>query len=199
MILLAGPASPYVRIVRVQIELCGLQDQVEVRMVATRVPDSPVHQHNPTGKIPTLVVDEHHAIGEARLICEHLDGCHAGTPFAPTSQTLAARSFEGLAVGFLDGMAVWIREARRPGNEQAPSILEQEEARALRCIEYLSANSSWQDEPLDYARTCIAITLWRMRYSLPDFDWPAQFPQLAYWHEAFMAQPVVQRTGPPQT
>lgn len=198
MILLGGPISPYVRIVRVQIEHCGLQNQVEVRMVATRVPDSPVHMHNPTGKIPTLIVDERHAIGEARLICEYLDGCHDGAPFAPTQQTLVARAFEGMAVGFLDGMAVWIREARRPSNEQAPSIIQQEQARALRCIEYFSADPSWQDAPLDYARTCIGITLWRMRHSLPDFDWPAKFPDLASWHQAFMAQPQVECTGPPQ-
>jgi glutathione S-transferase len=104
-----------------------------------------------------------------------------------------------MAVGFLDGMAVWIREARRPGNEQSPGIIEQEQARALRCLAYLAANTPWQHQPLDYARTCIGITLWRMRYSLPDFDWPGQFPELASWHKRFMAQPELDRTGPPQT
>ena len=151
MILLAGPISPYVRIVRMQIEHCALQEHVEVQNVATRVPDSPVHKHNPTGKIPTLVVDDTHAIGEARLICEYLDGFHAGAPFAPTTRTLAERSFEGTVTGFLDGMAVWIREARRPTNEQAPSIIEQEHARALRCIQFLSNDTGWQHQPL---QTC---------------------------------------------
>ncbi|MEM7405337.1 MAG: glutathione S-transferase family protein [Pseudomonadota bacterium] len=196
MILLGGQTSPYVRVVRLQIELCKLHDQVTLEMVPTRVPDSPVHKHNPTGKIPTLVVDDDHAIAEARLICEYLDKFHDGPKFAPVERSLAESAFEGKAIGFIDGVAVYIREARRPVDEQSPGIIEQEQARARRCMAWMTAEMDTLSAPLDYARSCIAVALWRLRYSLPDFDWAAEFPAVHTWLEQVEAMPEFPRTAP---
>ena len=126
MRLLGTGTSPYARIVRMQILSRGLAERISVEPIATRVESSPLHAFNPTGKIPTLVLDDGTAISEARLICTYLDTLHNDTPFVHTVDTPQDRAIEGIAVGCLDGVAVWVREVRRPENERSPSILQQE-------------------------------------------------------------------------
>ena len=198
MILLSGPISPYVRVVRMQIALCGLTDQIEVRYIPTRVPDSPVHEHNPTGKIPTLVLDNGIALGEVRLICEYLDSRHDGAPFAAVERSLDERAFEGFSVGFMDGMAVFIREARRAEGEQSPSIIVGEEARAHRCLAYLEANPERLGPPTNYVMCCILVSMWRLRYSIPSFEWLAAYPAVAKWYAAACEAPHFVATSPAQ-
>ena len=152
-------------------------------MPPTRVPDSPVHAHNPTGKIPTLVVDDNIAIGETRLICEYLDSLHDGRQFAPVERSLAERAFEGFAVGFTDGVAVWIREVRRPGDEQSPGIVLQETNRAVRCLTYLEQHPELLGDPENYAQCCLLVAVWRICLSVPWFEWRADYPHVAHWYD----------------
>lgn len=187
--LLSGPVSPYVRVVRTQIAVCGLAEQIEIEFVATRTPGSPVHEFNPTGKIPTLVLDDGTALSETRLICEYLDTLHDGPAFAPVLRTLTQRSFEGVVTGFLDGVAVWIREARRAPTEQSPGILGQEQARAHRCMAFFEAHPELLTAPTNYVMSCLMIGLWRLRYSIGEFDWPSMYPLLAKWFQQAEATP----------
>lgn len=197
MLLLGGPISPYVRIVRMAAMQRGIDHLFETRMVPTRVPDSPVLEYNPTGKIPTLVLDSGIALSEVRQICEYLDTLHDGKPIAPLTPDDATRALEGVAVGFLDGVAVWVREARRPASEQSPDILAQERARADRCIAYLNARVAQLGEPDTYATLCVLIALWRLGLSLPEFAWRAGVPALTEWYQRGASRPEFDATLPP--
>ena len=196
MRLLGGPISPYVRIVRMMIVQKGLQDRVSVDMVATRVPDSPVHAFNATGKIPTLIVDDQTAIGEARLICEYLDTQHSASPFLSPDRSPARLAYEGLIAGFLDGIAVYIREVRRPSEEQSPGIIEQEEARAHRCLERFEADPTMLRAPDDYTSCVMLIAVWRLSYSVPSFAWTSRYPQVHAWYQRACQDESFKATGP---
>ena len=196
MRLLGGATSVYVRIVRTQIELCGLADKVTFEIVATRVPDSPLHAHNPTGKIPTLVLADGTALSEARLICEYLDTLHSGAPFAPIGRRPHELAFEGLAIGFTDGASVWVREARRSSSEQSPSIIEQEHARAARCLEYFNNTPEKLGPASTYAMCCILATLWRLQLSIGEFDWLTKYPNVADWYTRAVNTPAFAASAP---
>ncbi|MBT6276956.1 MAG: hypothetical protein HOI95_22835 [Chromatiales bacterium] len=177
-----------------QIEQCGLSERVRVEFVATRVPESPVLEYTPTGKVPMLVLEDGTAIGEVRLICEYLDDLHDGPAFAPLTRTVEERALEGMAVGFNDGAAVWVREARRPSNEQAPGIVQQERARAQRCMIYLDTLAL--RPATDFTMCSILMPIWRLDYALPDFEWQSQLGRLAAWYETQVALPSFVDTLP---
>jgi glutathione S-transferase len=156
------------------LEECGLADRVEVLAVPTRVPDSPVNALVPTGKVPTLVTDDGLALSESRLICQYLDRLHGAAPVVDPDPAPAGRALEGVVTGFLDGVSVWVRELRRPAHEQSPGILEQERARAERCVAWLEARV--ED---------IGLVGWR-----------EAAPRLWAWFESFRGRPAYRSTAP---
>jgi glutathione S-transferase len=196
LILYGGHTSPYVRVVRVQMIQCALEDSVTYETIPTRVPESPLYAINPTGKIPTLSLGSGLGIGEARRICEHLDTLHTGAPFAPIPTSGEERALEGFLVGQLDGIAVWIREVRRPQDEQSPDIVAQEVRRAERCCTWLDAHIDVLRPATDYAMVCLASGLGRMSLSIPEFDWRHRYPAVSNWFEVAEKLPSIAATAP---
>ena len=196
MFLMSSRTSPYGRVVRMAAHQRGLTDQIETRFAVTRVPDSPILQYNPTGKIPILVLDSGDVLSETRHICEYLDTLHTGEPIAPTNLPVAQRALEGVAVGFLDGVAVWAREVRRPENERSPTILAHERTRADRCINYFNARVASLGEPTTYAVLCVLIGLAQLGLSIPEYAWRAGVPALAEWYQRGAARPEFSAMDP---
>lgn len=194
--LLGTATSPYVRIVRMQILQCGLDDRVDFEVVPTRVVETPLHAVNPSGKVPTLIIGEGLALSEARLVCGYLDGLHDGVPFVHPVDEPADRALEGLLVGCLDGMAVRLRELRRPEGERSPDILAQEERRTVRCLAWLDAHADRLRPAADYAMCCLAVTLGRLDRSLPAYDWRTPHPALAAWFGKVEQIPSFTATAP---
>lgn len=191
--------SPYVRAVRVMIIETGLSEQVEFVPVRTRVPDCPVNAFNPTGKVPTLEADDGYFLSETRLICEYLDGLHSGSAFMHSNDTLAARAYDGVLTGFVDGIAVWAREIVRPRAEQSPGILEQECNRAERCLDYLETATSWHDDPVNDLRVSLAVTVAVLDGRLAYSAWSSGRPGLEAWYRRFASRPSMQRTARPDS
>jgi glutathione S-transferase len=190
------PASPYVRVVRMAIEERGLAERVEVLAVPTRVPDSPVNALVPTGKVPTLVTGDGHALSESRLICQHLDRLHDGAPVVDPDPATAARALEGVVTGFLDGVSVWVRELRRPPGERSPGILEQERARAWRCVTWLESRIDDVGEGVDYPRLCLGAALYVLDERVGLDGWREAAPRLAAWFDRFRARASYRATAP---
>ena len=189
--------SSYVRTVRVMVIETGLDAQVEFVPVRTRVPDCPVNAFNPTGKVPTLATDDGYYLSESRLVCEYLDGLHSGPPFMHSTDTLAARAYEGVLTGFADGVAVWVRELVRAANERSPGILEQERNRAERCLDYLETATSWHDDPVNYLRVLLATTIAVLDGPIAHSQWSIGRPGLEAWYRRFAARPSMLQTVRP--
>lgn len=170
---------------------------VQVESVRTRVPDSEVHAVNPTGKVPTLITDDGYCFAESRLICQYLDALHTEEPIVDHDPAEAERHFEGVITGFLDGVAVWVREDRRAQTEQSPGILAQERARAERCLIWLEARARTLGEQVDYPRLCLFAALEALEQRLPFVGWQQRAPGLANWYQRFAQRPSAQRTRPP--
>lgn len=190
--------SPYVRVVRMAIAELGMTEQVEVVPVRTRVPGCEVNALNPTGKVPTLVTDDGYFLAESRLICQYLDALHSDDPIVDHDPAEADRQIEGVITGFLDGIAVWLREAHRPENERSPGILEQERARAERCLAWFEARPEIAAERLDYPRLCLFAALAALDERLPFADWQQRAPTLARWHARIAQRASALQTRPPQ-
>ena len=66
--------SPFVRKVMVTAHELGLAGQIacERVVVSASAPNAAVMQHNPLGKLPTLVLDDGSALYDSPVICEYL-------------------------------------------------------------------------------------------------------------------------------
>ncbi len=130
--------SPYARVARMVVIEKGLSDRVEIVKAQTRTESSPYYKVNPSGRVPFLVRDDGQTMEDSQLICTYLDGLD-GRPrlMLPFSQQdWAYGRLETYARSLVDGVAVYIREMRRPENERSPTILRHETERAVRLADY---------------------------------------------------------------
>ncbi|MEH1800037.1 MAG: glutathione S-transferase N-terminal domain-containing protein [Nostoc sp.] len=107
------PNSPYARIARVATLELNLCDQIETQKVIARDPNSDLLNYNPTGKVPTLTTDDGFILSETRIICVYLNHLNPEIKLVTDISNGFLQQLEGMTGGFIDGIAVWVRELRR--------------------------------------------------------------------------------------
>lgn len=134
MELYVTPTSPYARMARIAVIEKGLSEQVKVRLALTRTENSPYYAINPSGRVPCLVRAGGPNLEDSQLICAYFDEIGSGPSIAAPldSANWEYGRLEMLARSYMDGLAVWAREVRRPKSEQSPGIVAHETARARR-------------------------------------------------------------------
>ncbi|MEM7255365.1 MAG: glutathione S-transferase N-terminal domain-containing protein [Pseudomonadota bacterium] len=195
MKLLYTKHSPYARVIRIQLLESGLADTVEQVATVTRVEGAAIYEHNPTGKVPALVLDDGTVLTESRMIATYLDSLHDGSPFVmpPSAEHFA---FDGFATGFMDGVAVAVRERRRPEEDQSADILAQESRRVVSCVDYLDTRVATLPDQLHFGTTLIAVGLLSAERTFPELDLLKSHPRLERWHERLIQQPAFSATAP---
>lgn len=186
------PNSPYARIVRVIAIETGIA--VDFVKVAVRESVDELLHYNPAAKVPALELDDGVVLTETRIISEHLESLGSVRFLAAIEDTIG-RQREGLVNGFLDGVAVWIREVRRSRDERSPGIIDLENARALRCLEHFEQTWPHDDASMNFASIALASTLDLANQRLP-VAMEDEYPGLWRWLETFLARPAMRQTSP---
>lgn len=188
------PNSPYARIARIALREYGLLGQTTELIAANRMPDNPVLQYSPVGRVPTLVRDGL-AITESRHVFRYLAET-AGK--SDTSEDWRSIALEGQILGFLDGVSAWVREKRREAAQQSPFLLQVENDRARRCLtalEIAAAQAALRDIPC-FRETALACALSLMELHMLVHDWRDGHQALAAWYDAQAARPSMRQTAP---
>jgi glutathione S-transferase len=200
------PGSPYARAVRIAVAELGLASRVAAVETTLRDPASTLLAHSPVGRVPTLVLDDGTTLTETALILPFLDRLAAArSPLLPMDGSDGWRGLAafGRVAGFLDGIAVWNRELRRPEHERSPGVLALETARAARTADALEqevaeGHGVAAPEPLAAARILLACALGYCDRRHTVWRWREGRPALAGWLDAYAARtPVFQATIPP--
>jgi glutathione S-transferase len=119
MILFYTPNSPYARTARIALREWGVLDAAQERPAANRAADNPVLQFSPVGRVPTLV-HSGLVITEARSVFAYIkDFAGSGSAGRTAPIDWATVAEEGQIVGFLEGIASWVRENRRAAEERS--------------------------------------------------------------------------------
>jgi len=194
--------SPYARIVRALIIEKGLESRVEIIPALTREAGSPYYAINPSGRVPYLVRDDGVALEESTLICAYLDHLFGRPAFDPPASGEAhwnALRLEALARSTIDGLAVWIRELRRPQNERSPTVIRHEADRATRMAALWEREIAdpWMQGPVNMAQLTLASAL-AIEGRCPDFRWRDGHPKLVDWYTKIAARPSIASTQPPE-
>jgi glutathione S-transferase len=191
MKLLASPASPYTRKVRVVLAEKKIDFDMELVDVAPAV--NPVNPYNPLGKIPTLALDDGTALYDSRVIVEFLDHASPLNRLIPADfrDRMQVRRWEALADGVVDA-GILVR-----GGFQ----LDKQVARMHRGMARLEAElgaTNWcHGERYSLADIAVGCCVGWLGFRKPgDVDWPSEYPALARHYQKLLERPAFADTAP---
>lgn len=201
MRLLASPASPYTR--KVRIVLTEKRIDCDIESVDVQPVQNAVNAHNPLGKIPTLVLDDGTALYDSRVIVEFLDSVSPISRLIPDDMRnrVAVRRWEALADGVLDAGLLVRYESLRDKKEQSAAWIGKQLARMRRGMEQMSAElngRAWcHNGRYSLADIAVGCCLGWLGFRNPgDFDWHGQYAALAQHYKKLMERPAFCDTVP---
>ena len=202
MKLISSLKSPYGRMARIVRLEKGQSDSVEYEVVKTRGENNPYYNVNPSGRVPSLILDDGTVLEDSVLICWYLD-CIDGTPKlhpADGINGLEQRRIEAIARSMLDGISLWLREyIYRPPALRSETIIGHERCRAFRLADVFENEVQGElfSGPINMAQITLACVLHgNMIDSLPEFAWQEGRPHLCNWVERIGQNLSVKETAP---
>lgn len=202
MRLLHGSISPYVRKVMVAAIETGLRDKLELvsfpPLVATKPVDA-IIAHNPTGRIPTLVLDDDTALFDSRVICEYFDHISPTAKLypAPGPERWHALTMMSTADGLLEaGLTVRFEMGLRAEEKRSQEWIDGHMTKVRNCFDALE--HKWRPNGGQFAIGEIAVVcaLGWVDFRMPEQDWRGACPKLAAWYESVVDRPSVVATKP---
>jgi glutathione S-transferase len=190
--------SPYARIARIAARESGIFDEITEIPSKNREPDNPVLEYSPVGRVPTLV-DGDLIITETKNIYRYIaqkSGKWAMS--APMIFDWSEYAQEGQIIGFLDGIACWVRENRREPKTRSSFLIQVEHDRSKRCLEYLEqeAISGNVGEFPVFRWIALATALGLMDFHKFHPRWEIQYPELKRWFDNMSNCTSMQETMP---
>ena len=201
MKLLSSTASPFTR--KVRIVLAEKKIECEIELVDVGPLENPVNQHNPLGKIPTLVLDDGTALYDSRVIVEFLDSVSPISKLIPegTRDRLAVRRWEALADGVTDAGILVRYESLRDKSEQSQAWTDKQLARMQRGMAQMAAElgerTCCHGERYSLADIALGSCLGWLGFRKPGgVDWHKDYPSLARHYDRMMERPAFADTVP---
>jgi glutathione S-transferase len=197
MLLFMSPTSPYARKVRIVLAEKNIAvDEID-HVTSERKP----HEHNPLGKVPTLVLDDGTVVFDSTVITEALDALYPTPRLIPeaTRERIAVRRWEALADGLCDVLIPIVIEERRPLDKRDATHVERHAAKVRSAVALLDHDIG--DRPYAHgdaftlADAAVVSAIGYVALRQPDFLDPA--PRLRAYAERLRARPSVAATAMP--
>ncbi|MDP6993619.1 MAG: glutathione S-transferase N-terminal domain-containing protein [Woeseiaceae bacterium] len=201
MELFFSPTSPYVRKVLILANEIGIADQIEF---IDRHPhpvdrDPSIVAKNPTGKVPTLLLDDGTALYDSRVICRYLASLSTGPTMYPTaaSDLWQVLTLEALADGLLDAaLIIYYETFERPKDQIWEDWLAGQWEKIDSTVdEYERVLDNYTGQ-VNAATIAIACTLGYLDFRFEDHLWRPGHAGIQAWYEEFAKRPSMQATVP---
>jgi len=193
--------SPYVRKVRILARETGLAARIEEipASVSPVAPDERVSRANPLGKVPALLLDDGSALYDSAVICEFLDGLHAGRrlfpPAGPARWT--ALKLQAQGNGLLDAAILARYElALRPEPLRWPEWVAGQKTKVAGVLDALERGADALAGDLTIGGITVACALGYLDFRFADDAWRTGRPRLAAWFAAISSRESLRSTMP---
>lgn len=193
-----SPTSPYVRKVVVTAAETGLADRIELVRTNPNDPKTDLPQDNPLGKVPALVTDEGETLFDSPVICEYLDGLHAGKNLFPLSGPARWKVLrqQALADGILDAAVLCLLESRRPEALRSADWKERQKGKIARALDAVEAEADDLTDEVTIGTVTLGCALGYLDFRFAQDDWRPGRPKLAAWYEGFAKRPSMVASVP---
>lgn len=192
--------SPFVRKVMIFAHECGVAERLDcVRtVVAMGKPNIELLRVNPTGKIPTLQLDDGSALYDSTVICEYLDSLHDGVKLFPPSGAARWTALRRHALGnnLTDNLMLWRNEILRPPVQQSPEILAAFEIKVRNAVTALEAEAeALAAAPVGIGHVAIACALGYADFRFARLGWREGHDRIKLWYDRFAQRPSMTDTA----
>lgn len=192
--------SPFVRKVMVCAHECGLAGRIECErtLVAMNQPNKALLNTNPTGKIPTLLLDDGSALYDSTVICEYLDSLHAGQKLFPAAGPARWTALRRHALGnnLTDNLMLWRNELLRPSQQQSPEMLAAFELKVRNAVAALDREAeALAAGPVTIGHVAIAVALGYTDFRFGHLGWRSGNAHIARWFDDFAQRPSMRGTA----
>jgi glutathione S-transferase len=206
MKLIGSLTSPYVRKVRVVLA----EKKLDYKFVLDDVwsEGAVIHEANPLGKVPCLVMEGGEAVFDSRVIVEYVDTLSPVGKLIPLSgrERVEVKTWEALADGLLDAAILARMEATWTGRTQAQrseAWIERQMGKidaSLRAMGKGLADKNWcANTHYTLADVAVGCALGYLDFRFPELDWRADHPNLDALLARLNQRSSFADTAPPQS
>ena len=179
---------------------CGLAGHIDCArtLVAMNQPNTALLKINPTGKIPTLVLDDGAALYDSAVICEYLDSLHDHPKLFPQSGAARWTALRRHALGsnLLDNLVLWRNEVLRPPQQQSPETLAAFDLKVRNAVAALDGEAdALAADPVGIGHVAIACALGYIDFRFAHLGWRDGNARIARWYDAFAQRPSMVDTA----
>lgn len=183
MKLIGSLGSPFVRKARIVLA----EKKIDYKLVLENVwvPETTIHDFNPLGKVPCLVMEDGEAVFDSRVICEYVDTLSPVGKLIPQSgrERVEVRCWEALADGMLDA-AVLIRleGTQRTPEQRNETWLARQQRKiddGLVAMSQGLGSKTWcASTHYSLADIALGCALGYLDFRMPELDWRDKYPNL---------------------
>lgn len=202
--LIASLTSPYVRKVRIVMAEKRIEYAIELEDVWAT--DTKIHEVNPLGKVPCLIMEDGGAVFDSRVIVEYLDTLTPVGRLIPPNgrERLEVRVWEALADGLLDAaVLVRLEKTQRPPEQQSQKWIDRQMGKVQQALAAMSrglGDKPWcNGNTYTLADIAVGCALGYLDFRFPEIDWRGQYPNLARLSEKLAARASFIDTAPPKS
>ncbi len=185
MKLIGSLTSPYVCKVRIVLA----EKRLDYHFVTEEVwsADTRIHESNPLGKVPCLIMEGQEAVFDSRVIVEYLDTLSPVGKLIPASgrERAEVKTWEALADGVMDAAllarmeAIW---AGRAEGERSQAWIERQLTKIERALQAMAQGLG--DKPfcsgvhMSLSDIAVGCALGYLDFRFPQIDWRTAHPNL---------------------
>lgn len=194
--------SPYARKVRI----VALEKRIDIALeeVVLGVPDSPIFQYNPLGKVPVLILNDDVGLYDSRVIIEYLDARTPVSKLMPSEARLRIDVIRwgALADGVCDATVSIMLEQRKPAKQQSEAFIEKQLTKVKNGLAVLNKDISKKkwcvNETFSLADIALGCMLGYVGLRLTHLNWQEKYPSLAKHYTILSKRPSFKETLPVQ-
>jgi glutathione S-transferase len=184
MKLIGSLSSPYVRKVRVVMA----EKKIEYDFLLDNVwgPESQIHNSNPLGKVPCLIMEDGGAMFDSRVIVEYLDTLTPVGKLIPANgrERAEVKCWEALADGVLDaGVLARLEKTLRPAAQQSQSWIDRQMGKVENGLKAMSTGLGETNfcagNHYSLADVAVGCALGWLNFRFPELKWREKYPNLA--------------------
>ncbi|WP_322010176.1 glutathione S-transferase family protein [Paraburkholderia sp. J12] len=201
MKLIGSLGSPYVRKARIMLAEKKIDYKLELENVWSD--DTAIHDFNPIGKVPCLVMEDGEAVFDSRVICEYVDTLSPVGKLIPPSgrERVEVRCWEALADGILDALvAIRLEGTLRTPEQRSDAWIARQRRKVDEGLNAMAkglAGNPWcAGNRYTLADIAVGCALGYLDFRTPELNWRDPHPNLARHFEKLSQRPSFVDTFP---
>lgn len=195
MKLLAVPASPFARLVRLVAAEAGLGDRLEIVAMNPHVRPVELVAMNPLSQVPTLVT-EGGAYCDSLLICLYIDSISGISPIVPIAgaDAFVALQRHAWADGAMDCLVLCQVHSLMPKENARSAWMQRQIDTSLRVMDRFESIIDEIGDRVKIDTLALASLLTYADFRFPEINWRGSRPRLTNWLTAFETRPSMRST-----